>query len=387
MESEKELLALLESLDNFELTQNLSNRFNIFDAVNMGRHEIRHSRFLACLLDPSQPHGLDDRFLKATILAAANNRDDPPISKLQLAIADCTNSRVYSERDHFDISIEVPSLKLLFVIENKIGAEERKNQLFDYRNTAKNLYADHIFFGCFLNSEGYNGEDAEWAALSYSTIAEILKKIKSEGGIAPDALVAIDHYIELIEKKIMPSKELIEACKQIYRQHRTALDLIYEHGSESLLGQAFLNFKDKHPELGEALTLRKGYLSFISSSWSKVEGFSIADQGKWDASCPIKFWFHSNSDKLYLKLEVGPIIDDNGFDRGQFVAKLREALNQKETKRKSDIYTRILNTRVKFDEDAEVDEITASLEKLWENINGDDVIKRVEDIAKECLKK
>jgi len=40
------------------------NRPNIFRALRLGHFEIRHSNFLAWLLDPNENHGLNDLFLK-----------------------------------------------------------------------------------------------------------------------------------------------------------------------------------------------------------------------------------------------------------------------------------------------------------------------------------
>ena len=386
MESEADLLALVDTLNEFERIHNLINRFNVFEATNMARAEIRHSRFLAYLLDPSQPHGFGDGFLRAIVLAAAENHPAPPVGKLRLAIADYADARVYCERDHFDISIELPSLKLLFVIENKIGAEEHDGQLEKYRKRAGKLYPEYFFFGCFLTAEGYGGEDAEWAPLSYSAITRSLKKLGADRTLGMEVQVAIDHYIGLIEKNVMPSIELVEACKQIYRRHRAALDLIYEHGSESLLGQAYVTFQRKHPTLSHPIESRKGFLSFVPENWTQIPGFSVADRTKWKVPCPIKFWFQTTEKKVYLKLEVGPIDSVKKFDRTDFVTRLRNALGSKEPKRTGEIFTRVLNKSAKFDEDIGVDAFANLLNNLWQQIDGDKLVGTVEVIANDCLK-
>ena len=59
---------ILQRLENlrFELEQikAIENvRANIFDAVGMERQEVKHSAFIAWLLDPDKPHGLGNRFL------------------------------------------------------------------------------------------------------------------------------------------------------------------------------------------------------------------------------------------------------------------------------------------------------------------------------------
>jgi hypothetical protein len=388
IESESELLACLDALGEFERVHSLFSRFNLFEAVNMARQEIRHSRFLAYLLEPSQSHGLDDRFLRAVIMAAADNHADLRVSKLHLAIADYSNARVYCERDHFDISVEVPDLELLFVIENKIGSDEHEDQLKGYREKAKALYPKHLFFGCFLTAEGYDGDDAEWARLSYTDIARALKKLSPDGALRPDVKMAIDHYVELIEKRIMPSKELIEACRQLYRQHRTALDLIYEHGVESMLDQAYAEFRRSHGDVSPALLSRKGFLSFVPTTWNHIPGFDVADtsKSKWELACPIKFWFQTTEQKVSLKLEVGPVDSTKAFDRSDFVTRLRVAFGENPTKRKGDSYTRVWNKSVKVDADAGVDELAECLGKLWKQVDSDQVIAKVAAIAKECLK-
>ena len=61
----------LKFLENFicnnkELQQleKMFEKFNIFDCLKLSRQEIRHSNFLAWLLDPNETHGMNDYFLK-----------------------------------------------------------------------------------------------------------------------------------------------------------------------------------------------------------------------------------------------------------------------------------------------------------------------------------
>ncbi|HAH57521.1 MAG TPA: hypothetical protein DCL86_05190, partial [Bacteroidales bacterium] len=62
--NESSLLALLDTVMLFEQEHELGEKFNIFEAVGMARQEIRHSRFLAFLLNPLAPHGLGEYFLR-----------------------------------------------------------------------------------------------------------------------------------------------------------------------------------------------------------------------------------------------------------------------------------------------------------------------------------
>ena len=71
-----------ELLENFIFDSNLKelekkyelNVFNIFDCLKLTRAEIRHSNFLAWLLDPSETHGFDDYFLKKFLKHVIRNK-------------------------------------------------------------------------------------------------------------------------------------------------------------------------------------------------------------------------------------------------------------------------------------------------------------------------
>ena len=43
-----------------------------------------------------------------------------------------------------------------------------------------------------------------------------------------DVLVFLDHYLNLIGTRFMNDQQLEELCKRIYKNHRQALDLIWE---------------------------------------------------------------------------------------------------------------------------------------------------------------
>src|SRR5437660_8652429 len=67
----EELAALerfvVENDDLLELESRIG-RFNIFDALGITRVEIRHSNFLAFILDPAESHGQGQLFLKAILM-------------------------------------------------------------------------------------------------------------------------------------------------------------------------------------------------------------------------------------------------------------------------------------------------------------------------------
>jgi hypothetical protein len=374
MEHEDELLALLDELRVFEKHFGLGTRFNLFEAVNIVRQEIRHSSFLAFLLSPAEAHGLGDKFLRAVLVAAASNHPDPPVSRLGLAIADCSGALVYRERDHFDITVHIPELHMMFVIENKIDAAERPDQLLEYRDQAKARYAGTAFMGTFLTREGYAGEDDQWGTLSYATVASELSRIAEEQSPAPAVALAIEHYVALIERRIMVSPQLIDACRRIFVQHRVALDLIAEHGEVSVLSEGFTEFQKRHENLDAVIT-RSSSVHFVAKEWLSVPNFQVAE-ARWSTTCPVKFWFRQNPRKLFLRLEVGPVIAGSSFDREAYVQELRKRVkgNEREVK---PLFTRIRTHSRALSEEPDADEMAVAMEELWVNIGASDAIGAV----------
>lgn len=383
MEYEKEFLELIDELQTFERQFALSNRFNVFEALNMVRQEIRHSRFLAFLLNPKESHGLQDNFLRALLLVAAKNHPSPPVSRLAITITDCSNAVVYCERDHFDITVQIPELKLMFVIENKIDASERQDQLSDYRSEVERRYVDYRFMGLFLTPEGKGGEDEQWSTISYEVIATELERILSTVAPAADVSLAIRHYIEIIRRRIVVTEPLIEACRRIYTQHRAALDLIVEHGQVPVLTEAFKSFLKKNGELN-AFTKRPNDVHFVASNWLDIKGFQVADTNRWGISCPLEFAFVLRPQKIFLRLEVGPVLASSGFDRSAFVQKLRSCVNAKDRQATGDLFTRVRTLSHGLSDEPSIDEIAGVMDDLWTTIGGARTAEAARCVAETC---
>src|SRR6516225_1413907 len=93
-DQENKLLHLITDLDRFSQDKRFVRGLNIFEAAGMHRQEIRHSNFLAFLLNPQGTHGLGDAFLKRVIQKALNNSsiDPPPVSALTIRLADFSDA-------------------------------------------------------------------------------------------------------------------------------------------------------------------------------------------------------------------------------------------------------------------------------------------------------
>src|SRR6266542_4826242 len=88
--SPNEALAALEKFvvenDDLLTLESLIGRFNIFDALHIAGAEIRHSNFLAFILDPAESHGQSQLFLKALLmdLLKSSPPESRPFSPIEL---------------------------------------------------------------------------------------------------------------------------------------------------------------------------------------------------------------------------------------------------------------------------------------------------------------
>lgn len=124
--------SIMKRMHRYELLYAPS--FNIFRAVRIERKEaVFHTPFLAYLLNPQAAHGQGCIFLKAFFDALGELKGfKRPGFRVDLATW-LIDSEVYTGKwGIIDILIECPSKHYVLVIENKIDAEEGKNQLCDY---------------------------------------------------------------------------------------------------------------------------------------------------------------------------------------------------------------------------------------------------------------
>lgn len=363
---EAELLALLDALRKLERDFKLGQRFNLFEALGVARQEIRHSRFLAYLMDPREPHGLGDRFLRGILLAAAEVHPQPPVNRLAMSIRDLSDASVVTERDHFDVSVQIPSLGLLFVIENKVGASESESQLKTYRERALARHAEYQFMGCFLTPDGYSGEDASWGSLSYAAVATEIRAVLGQATVSPEVSVALHHYVELIERKIVTSQALIEACRELYAAHKPALELVMEHGHQSTLALAYEQFAAVHPEL-QLLTRQSWRVFFAHRPWLQLPHAQVALEKRWHCTFPILLWFELTERKLTLRLEIGPIVPEFADKRPGLVASLRSAFPGGGIK-VSPTFTRMPPLAQTLPEDPTMEDVLAAMHALWNKL-------------------
>ncbi|MBL8048913.1 MAG: PD-(D/E)XK nuclease family protein [Chthonomonas sp.] len=195
--------------------------FNVFEAAGLTRQEIRHSRFLAYLLNPRAAHGLGDTFLSNMLGMVLTDEDD---LRLHEAHVEC-------EVHNIDILILCERNRLAVVIENKVGSGEHSDQLARYLKVVEDNRPGWKVVPILLSPWGMKPSDVRYHALAYESVAGILVEVLADEKalLKPDVRVAIQHYERLLRRNVVKDTRVSELCQQILKKHRRAIEILIDH--------------------------------------------------------------------------------------------------------------------------------------------------------------
>ena len=135
------LKGLLEDEQLLDELLRMSNEFNVFDVMHNARHEIRHSKVLAWLLNPNESHNVGRVFFDLFARKVYDVTQAPEFLNATY-LGDEAEIRVDTEIMKIDILVTAPSEKIAIAVENKTGSKEHDAQLLRYRNTLETIYKD-----------------------------------------------------------------------------------------------------------------------------------------------------------------------------------------------------------------------------------------------------
>lgn len=367
-----EQFLLLEDLvvDNPELErlESLLEEFNIFEALGAVWIELRHSDFLAFILNPYQNHGLGDTFAKLFLQRALGHAkyQSIPFRPIDLDIWDLGEILVLREWQNIDITLVDERNQFIAIIENKIGSGEHSEQLTRYRKTVDLHYPSWRKLCFFLTPEGDEPSDPEFISIDYNLVAELVEKISDihSSTIGPDVRTLLNHYSQMLRRYIVSESEIIDLCRKIYRKHQRALDLIYEYrpDQQEAIREKLENLISTTPDLVMDIG-SKSYIRFLPKSWD----VPILQQGAgWTRTGRILlFEIQNYPNMLNVHLIIGPGPQD-------IREKLYTLTQQKEIFRAyrafgakwNTIYRRAMLTEKDYDED-DLEAIEMVLTKKW----------------------
>lgn len=264
-ESLKFFLSNISCLDELE---GLLGKPNIFDVLGTARTEIRHSNMLKWLLDPMGTHGLGPVFLRLFLQLLCKNGADA----IRLLAVDLESFIVLREHKHIDLLIVSKKERIVVAIENKIDSGEHDNQLERYEKAVEDEYADCYRVLVFLSPEGRAASDGKWLSVGYDAVHEAVRYCLKTSSLAPEAELLITQYASLLEREFMDRNKLMEICNRIYRDHKQALDLIYEMREDSCQAthDMIVSWFRRHPKSRLQCDAQHSSKTFVRFSTTKL---------------------------------------------------------------------------------------------------------------------
>lgn len=232
----------------------LASRFNIFEALGVVNAELRHSSFLAYLLNPSESHGLRDLVLKRLLQEALQaNPEVSSLTPIEIDISDYSDCEVRTEVDNVDVLLTFPTQRFVVIIENKVNSEQHDNQLERYYRQALRKFPHFTIFGIYLTRHADPSGHPSYGALSHASVCKVVTEVMSLPRVALDRNVelALKQYIEMLRRHFMADENIKELCMRIYQHHKQAIDLIIEN---------LPNQRDAIAKALKSLVLDEGFL-------------------------------------------------------------------------------------------------------------------------------
>lgn len=240
-ENESEILATEEYLERFiydnpelEKLEAVIDQFNIFSSLGIINQEIRHSNFLAWLLDPSETHNLSDYFTNLFLKLAlkSGNTKNTDLNIFDIETFDLTDIKVYREWHNIDVLLVDESNQFVCVIENKIDSTEHSEQLSKYRNVMEHHFKNYKKIFIYLTVHGGIAENEDlYISIKHKEVAGLIETLldRRKSQMNDDVVLFIQHYSEMLKRYIMEESEVQQLCEALYKKHQKALDLIYKY--------------------------------------------------------------------------------------------------------------------------------------------------------------
>ena len=283
---------------------------NIFQILRISKTEIRHSNFLAWLLDANQSHKLGDIFLKRFLRQVFTSEKFHDVNQIDVEELDLSKVQILREWKNIDILILLENV--VVCIENKVLSKEHSNQLNRYREIIDENFKDYRKTYVFLTPEGDLSDDETeiYEPISYNFIIETLEKIISIYGESVNDQVKnyIKDYITIIKRELMKTDQLTILSQKIYQNHKELLDFIYEHKPEVV--------DDLRKSMREELPKRnwiegsenKYYVRFLTPKIKDLIYYNVETKNGWTKkeSFLFEIVLYPSSNQLTFKTVISP---------------------------------------------------------------------------------
>jgi hypothetical protein len=257
--------------------------FNIFDVLKSAHNEIRHSNVLAWLLDPNGSHGMQELFLRRWLMRIFYDEQESAsyLDPIKIDSAPFRSVEVRREWNHIDVLVEIETQsgeQWVICIENKIWSWRSAGKLSAYRDRVERAFPSAVHRAyIFLTVRAEQPDDDSYVVGRYEQVGSVLETclVERGGSLGQGPRLLIQHYLSVLQERLMEDSKVIQLAQQIYAKHRLALDTIFEHRPDNLL---FLTDELEQRVKADAASLAlkhkytgKGWIGFVPSIWEVAE--------------------------------------------------------------------------------------------------------------------
>lgn len=268
-----------KSLTEIELSK--SDDINVFYATGMTTQEIKHSAFLAWLLNPNQSHKKGKEFLAGflKLLYNYNGNADEDINSNKEILANSgitsfndfaefldaddivveTEKVITNPESRIDIFIQSKKAETTIVIENKVFTGTHEEQLKRYEEETAIFTGRKIYVYLTPNGDMPTNTAGEyqqnWTIISYGSIIHFLgQKLKDipRSKQFEKLIFLLKDYIEMVDTNILRNNVKIRAlCKEILKKHADAIELLnhYSDNVDEVYDFIYKWLKDNVPNI------------------------------------------------------------------------------------------------------------------------------------------
>lgn len=370
MIEEHQLIKLISDLEKFEESDFVPKGFNVFEALGMQTQEIRHSFFLAFLLNPRDQHPFRDMFVKEIVEEVAKSSSRFSQLKVKLSdYSDLTVRREWPTRHgrKIDLVMYSEQEKIVVVIENKIFAGESESQLIDYKveieSDPRFEGYQHVFI--YLTPSGDAPSCPGWEALSYKFIAGLVEDCVRNAKATTDTKIThvISDYSEILRRYVVGNDKLQDEIKKIYGRHQKVLDMIFDQIKPGAASPDFRAAYDKY--FGErekqfvVMSSRPKEMYFLTKNLLWLKGVE-AEGDFWESKDyygPFMLKIKIEPNKLRVQGYLGPLRGVYKTRRLEITNLLLQSIGKKGKRTEDDKWTQIFDRTVEIkDEEVGVDD-------------------------------
>ena len=375
-------------IDNPELDrlEGLLSEFNLFETLNITQVEVRHSNVLAWLMDPRSNHGIGSYFLQQFLkIFVSENKSalSDVFTVFDAELLNFSDVEILREWGNIDIVLMIRdgSNKIALVIENKIKSVEHSNQLQRYREIVEKEFSDYKRIYMYLAPDNLPPSDDNWLCFNYSSIAKTIDDLLLYRRDSLNEMVAefISQYNTNLRRYIVGNSEVEHICQEIYKKHKSALDLIFQYKPDTEL--EISEYLQQKIKLVPSLILDTAGKTVIRFTPEYLDNLIDKVSEGWSKSKRIIMFEFSNYDvRLHLNLYLGPGPDEyrnklfDFFCREPGLFKL--AQRKFGTKWHCVYQKKFLSKKDK--EDATISDISAIIDKKWDDFIGGDLQKIID---------